>query len=154
MILDNLYTTHADYSHISPKLARAFEWLKTTDLKALKPDQVLSVDGDRISSQVQQYSTLRPEKMRFEAHRSYIDIQIVVSGRETIFWAPLARLGKISSPYEYERDVVFFDDPAVAVALRLEEGDYAVFFPSDGHKPKCAVEDPETVQKIVVKVAV
>jgi YhcH/YjgK/YiaL family protein len=154
MIMDNIYSSHTDYAPMSPKLARAFEWLKSTDLKSLKPDQVISVDGERISAQIQQYSTIQPEEMRFETHRSYIDIQIVVSGRETIFWTPMACLGNIISPYDYHRDVVFFEDSEVSVPLLLVEGDYAVFFPSDGHKPKCVVEDPETVHKIVVKVAV
>lgn len=154
MIMDNLYTSRTEYGQINPKLARAFEWLKNSDLKSLEPDQVITIDGERINAQIQQYSSLSPEEMRFEAHRSFIDIQIVVSGSEVIYWAPLAQLGKISSPYDYDRDVVFFEDPEKSIALRLTAGDYAVFFPTDGHKPKCIAEREENIQKIVVKVAV
>ena len=154
MIMDNLYTSRTDYAHINPKLARAFEWLKSNDLKSLKPAQVITIDGDRINAQIQAYDTLKPEEMRFEAHRSYIDIQLVVSGSEVIYWAPLGRLKTIDTPYNYDRDLVFFKDPEIAVPLRLEAGDYVVLFPSDGHKPKCVSERQEKIQKIVVKVAV
>ena len=154
MIMDNLYSSHADYGNLSGKLARAFEWMKANDLKAIKPGQTIVVDGERISAQIQSYTTLQPGETRFEAHRLYIDIQIVVSGSETIYWAPLARLPRIETAYDYDKDVVFFHDAEVSVPLRLEAGDYAVFFPTDGHKPRCIASRAEQVGKIVMKIAV
>lgn len=154
MMMDNLYTSHVDYGQMSAKLDKAFAWLKSNDLTSIEPGQTVVVDAERISAQIQAYQSLHPKEMHFEAHRSYIDIQLVVSGRETIYWAPLARLPRINTPYNYDKDVVFFEDPEISVPLRLEAGDYAVFFPTDGHKPKCVVTEPESVTKIVVKVAV
>ncbi len=153
MIMDNLYTTLADYGSISPKVARAIEWLKSNDIKALEPGQTITVDGDRISAQIQAYDSIAAEETRFEAHRRYIDIQIVLSGSETIYWAPLARTPKIRTAYNYDNDVVFFEDPEVSVALRLDAGDFAIFFPSDAHKPRCIANKREKIAKIVVKVA-
>ena len=155
MIVDNLYTSRTDYGSMSPKLARALEWLKANDLRSLEPDQTITVDGARISAQIQAYDSILPQDTRFEAHRSYIDIQIVLSGKEIVYWCPLERLTKIAVPYDYEKDIVFFDDPDVpSTPMRLEAGDYAVLFPSDGHKPRCVVDAPEPVGKIVVKVSV
>lgn len=154
MIVDNLYTSHVDYGPMNAKLDKAFTWLRSNDLKSIKSGQTIVVDGDRISAQIQSYDSLKPNEIRFEAHRAYIDIQIVVTGREIVYWAPLARLTKIDTPYNYEKDVVFFKDPEIAVPVQLEEGDYAVFFPTDGHKPRCVVAESEPVGKIVVKVAV
>lgn len=154
MIMDNLYTSHVDYGEMSAKLDKAFAWLRANDLKSIKPGQKIVIDGERINAQIQAYETLQPHETRFEAHRSYIDIQIVVSGREIIYWAPLAALTEIDTPYNYEKDAVFFKDPQVSVPLTLQEGDYAVFFPTDGHKPRCVVAESEPVGKIVVKVAV
>lgn len=154
MILDNLHTSLADYGGINPKLSRGIEWLKNRDLAALKPAQSIVIDGDRIFAQVQSYNTLLAGETRFEAHRKYIDIQIMVSGREIMYWVPLARLAHIQEAYNYEDDIVFFEEPTRSVPLYMEEGDFAVFFPTDGHKPRCVVERPEQVVKIVVKVAV
>ena len=154
MILDNIHTTLADYGAMSPKIARAVEWLKSRDLKSIEPGQVITVDGDRIKAQIQSYTTQAPSEGRFEAHRLFIDLQIIVSGQETIHWAPLARLPGVGTPYDYGNDLVFFQEPDWSVPIRMEEGDFAIFFPSDGHKPKCQVDAPATVGKIVIKIAV
>lgn len=154
MIVDNLYTSQCDYGNMDCRLARAFDWLRTNDLKSIKPDQFVTVDQKRIVAQIQAYTTITPEEGGFEAHRSFIDIQIVVSGCETIYWAPLAHLPKIKTPYNYDKDIVIFEDPEYCTPVRLHEGDFVVLFPTDGHKARCQVSGPAQVGKIVVKVSV
>jgi YhcH/YjgK/YiaL family protein len=34
----------------------------------------------------------------------------------------------------------------------MNPGDFAIFFPSDVHRPACEVSGPETIRKVVVKV--
>lgn len=154
MILDNLYTTHCDYGNMDARLARAFEWLKVTDLKKLDPNQTIVVDGGRIKALIQSYTTKRPDEATFETHRAYIDIQMIVSGREYIMWAPQVKLTQVKVPYDYEKDIVRYADPEIFVPIRLEAGDFCVLFPTDGHKPTIMVDMPTEVKKIVVKVAV
>ena len=154
MIIDNLYTSQCDYGNMDCRLARAFDWLRGTDLKAIQPGQVIQIDQRRVSAQIQSYTSIRPEDGSFETHRSFIDIQIVVKGREVMYWTPAVNLTKIKTPYDFEKDLVFFEEPAFSIPFQVNEGDFAVFFPSDGHKPRCQVAGPEEVGKIVVKVAV
>lgn len=155
MILDNLAATRAAYENMDERLSRAFDWLRSTDLATIAPDQKVVIDGDRVYAQGQSYETIDPADGRFEAHRNYIDIQIMVSGTEVMYWTPLADLPVAKTPYSYERDVVFFEEPSFVVPLTLRAGDFAVFFPSDGHKPKCRHNNTaEKVHKIVVKIAV
>ena len=77
----------------------------------------------------------------------------MVTGREIIYWAPLYELKSIQTPYNYDKDIVFFNDPEVSQPIRIEEGDFSVLFPSDGHKARCVVSQPENVKKIVMKIA-
>lgn len=154
MILDHLYSTRCDYGNMDGRLARAFDWLRNTDLKDLDPDQAIKIDGNRIFAHIQSYETVRAEDASFEAHLSYIDIQVVVSGTEAILWTPLEKLTKVKTPYKFEKDIVFYEEPEVSVPLTLEENYFAVLFPTDGHKPRCLVGKSERVKKIVVKVAV
>ena len=156
MIADNLYTSLTDYGSMDNRLACAFEWLKKTDLKALftKPDRTIEIDGMRVYAMIQSYMTQPASEFAFETHRAYIDVQIMVEGVEVIDWTPFANLPIITIPYNYEKDVIFFKDPAHSLPIRIADGDYAVFFPSDGHKPRCQAETPAPVKKIVVKVAV
>lgn len=154
MILDNIKTFLPDYANMGCKLATALDWLKNNDLKAIKPNQVVTIDGNRVLAQIQEYDTVDAKEALFETHRSFIDIQIVVGGREIIYWTPASRLTSVKTAYNPEKDIAFFEEPAVSVPLRLEEGDFAVFFPSDGHKTRCFVSEPMRVNKIVVKVSV
>lgn len=154
MILDNLASSHCDYGSMDGRLARAFEWLKAHDLASLQTGQVVTIDGSRIKAQIQEYETIAPEQGAFEVHRAYADIQIMVKGCETMQWTPLSRLTNIKTPYNYEKDLVFFEEPVISSSFLVEEGNFCVFFPTDGHKPRCMVNQPEMVKKIVVKVAV
>ena len=54
-----------------------------------------------------------------------------------------------------EKDVAFYKNIENASKLVLKDGDFAIFFPEDAHKPCCALNnEPSKVKKVVVKVAV
>lgn len=154
MILDNLANTRAAYENMDARLARAIEWLRATDLAAIADGQKISIDGERVYAMSQSYETIDPAEGFYEAHRNYIDIQIMVEGSEVMYWTPLADLPTVKTPYNPDRDVVFFEEPSFGVPMPVRAGDFAVFFPSDGHKPRCRNGAAEKIRKIVVKIAV
>jgi biofilm protein TabA len=92
----------------------------------------------------------RPQAL-LEAHRCYIDVQLVLDGAEEMGWAPLESLSDEAEPYDAERDIVFFNDPPVSV-LRVTPGNLVVFFPEDAHAP--LLGDGHLVHKCVFKVRV
>lgn len=86
-----------------------------------------------------------------EAHRRYIDIQVILSGTDTMGWAPLATCHTVDQTYDPERDIVFFRDPftsVVAVPARC----LTIFFPEDAHAP--LLGGGELVDKCVFKIRV
>lgn len=90
----------------------------------------------------------------FEAHRKYIDVQVVVEGEEAIEVVDAAR-GTVKQPYVAERDLVIYEGTAEASALKLGAGAVAIFFPADVHMPSLrAGAAAVTVRKTVVKVPV
>jgi YhcH/YjgK/YiaL family protein len=109
-----------------------------------------AVEGDEIGAVLATYDT-EPESARsFEAHRRYIDVQYILSGREIIYWAPAEELTPAGG-YSEKRDILFLSGEARA-RLRLTQGSFALFYPEDAHKPNCAWDNPERVRKVVVKV--
>ena len=154
MIVDNLYTSLTDYGALNPKLGRAFEWLKANDLKSIPAEQTIVVDGDRITAQIQAYDSVLPKDNRYESHKVFIDIQIMVTGQEIIYWSPLTELTSVETPYNYEKDIIFYNDPEFSLPIHIREGDFTVLFPSDGHKARCVVSQTEKIKKIVMKVAI
>ena len=103
---------------------------------------------------VQEYETKPLEAGRHEAHKVYVDIQYVISGKERIDVTAAAGM-EIDEPYDGEKDLVFFKEPEQAANIILTDGGYAVLYPADSHKPGLrAGKEAVKVRKIVGKVRV
>ena len=150
MILD-IIANRGRCRGLGARIERALDYLANTDFAALQ-DGRQEIDGDEIYALLMSYET-EPESARsFEAHRQYIDIQFILSGREIICWAPLEELAP-AGEYDDGRDIIFLGgDPRAR--LQLTPGSFAVFYPEDGHKPNCAWDGPGPARKVVVKVRV
>ena len=133
-------------------LERAFEYLAKADLAAL-PLGRTDVKGDDVYVLISEAETKPPEKVRFEAHRRYIDIQLVVRGQEAIGVAPVSRLTTVEA-YESAKDIEFFAVPGESATVELRADDFAVFAPGDGHRPSLHLDGPHVSRKVVVKVSV
>ena len=131
-------------------LFRSFELLARANLDL--GDGRYEIDGHDCYALVQSYKTRPLAQAKFEVHRQYTDIQFIVAGRETLLWAPLAMLTKVTQPYSTEKDVAFFDLPEQATPVRLIAGQFAIFFPTDGHAPCLECDGPSDVKKVVIKV--
>lgn len=152
MILENIKNAY-DYSSINPNFKKALEFLKNTDLEKLEPGRH-EVDGTNVFANVQDYETFPKEERRWEAHKKYIDIQCVISGTEIMYCEPVERLEVVEDNFD-EKDVAFYKDIDNASELVLKNGNFAILFPKDAHKPCCALNNvPSKVKKVVVKVAV
>jgi biofilm protein TabA len=125
-----------------------------TSLTPDMPDGRVDISGDDIFAMVSTYETRRAEDSRFEAHRKYKDIQLMLAGEEEIGWAPLEGLD-VAEPYDEERDVAFFYQPAGGFSrISMRPGMCAVFFPEDAHMPQLmSGGEAATVRKVVIKVS-
>jgi YhcH/YjgK/YiaL family protein len=147
MILDDL-SSAARYAGLNPGFAAGFEFLARRDLEQLDGGRH-AIDGERVFALVNRDPGRGRQGARLEAHRRYIDIQFLVSGREEIGWRPTAECRRPSEAYCAERDIMFFaDDPATWIALPT--GKFMIFYPEDAHAP-LAAEGPNL--KVVIKVA-
>jgi YhcH/YjgK/YiaL family protein len=138
------------YAGITPRLARALAFLRDTPL-AMLPLGRLHLDGEQLFANVDAYPTRPAAEGRWEAHRQYIDVQCLISGRERIGYAPRAQLREIEA-YDAARDIAFY--AGAGEHFTLVPGLFAVFGPQDAHMPGLAVAEPEPVRKIVIKLAV
>lgn len=151
MIADTLCQIHR-YQAISPRFSAAFEFLKK-----LPADIALGrheIEGDNCFALVQAYTTKPLAQAKFEAHKKYTDIQFIQAGRETLLWSPLAALTQVTQPYVEEKDVAFFAMPPQVTPVNLSAGEFAIFFPEDGHAPGIECAGAAEVRKIVIKLRV
>ncbi|MSR65296.1 MAG: DUF386 domain-containing protein [Verrucomicrobiae bacterium] len=151
MILDNLSQCQR-YTALSPRFAKAFEFLKKFD-GTLKNGRH-EIDGDNVFALVQKYTTKPAENGQFEVHRKYIDVQFVHSGKETILWAPLESLKDVNMAYDEKQDAALFKLVPTSTPIRLSAGQFTILYPEDGHVPCCEWNGASEVSKVVVKVKV
>lgn len=135
---------------VEGRYAKAIDWLKSQDLKTLENGKY-EIDGKLVYANVMSYTTIPWEEAKFEAHENYTDIQYVIEGRETMTYAPKGELQE-KVPYNPEKDVVFYDNANPGVPVVVEAGEFMIFHPWDGHKPKAAAGEPLEVKKVVVKI--
>ena len=148
MILDDL-SNAARYQNLHPGFREGFAFLARPDLKSLESGKY-ELQGDRLFALINRDPGRGHEGARLEAHRKYIDIQLLVDGSEEIGWRPTAECTKLTDPYDEGRDIMFFADPSHAW-INLPVGKFMIFYPEDAHAPLAS--RGENV-KAVIKVAV
>jgi biofilm protein TabA len=149
MVVDKIKNVKL-YHGLGERLAQGLKLIKDP-LVCKKTPGEYEVDGKNLYYIIQGYTTKDRVDTRFEAHRDYIDIQAVIDGAESIGWAPTDTL-EVTEPYV--PDVGFYQDPAVFTELRLTQGMFAIFYPSDAHKPCYDYQEKGLSLKVVVKVKI
>lgn len=137
------------YKGMMDRLDQAFDFLLKEDMAVL-PAGRIDIDGDELYVLVQEFTTRPIEQGKWEAHRKYIDVQCVVAGRERMGFAQLQTMQV--GEYIPEKDFVPMTGKGHFVDVFA--GAFVVFFPEDGHMPCLAVDAPEAVKKVVVKIKI
>ncbi|MBN1623648.1 MAG: YhcH/YjgK/YiaL family protein [Clostridia bacterium] len=151
MIIDNLGKIEK-YKGLSKLMDKALDYISM----GLNPDMEngkSELDGREIYSVCAEYETKTLTEGKNEAHRKYIDIQILLKGRELIYSSHVEDLSVITA-YDEEKDVLFLEK-STETAIEMKEGMFCVFFPWDAHMPGISIGDkPEKIKKVVFKIHV
>ena len=88
---------------------------------------------------------------RYEIHRKYIDLQIVLDGSEEMDWAPIDSLKMTDNGFERGDDIAFYEGTELST-VTLGGDQCAILFPEDGHRPNIMHKNINNVLKIVFKI--
>lgn len=153
MILGNLNKL-GEMKYLAPKLKEMLIYLRETDLKDRELGRI-ELEGDSLFINIEENEMASREERRPEAHRKYLDIQLVLDGEESIGVAVDSRdenVEGILEEYSEDRDIVFYRGVKRENMIDLFPGDFAVFFPEDIHRPRCRVDGtPGRAKKAIVK---
>ena len=139
------------YAQPGTRLHRALVYAR--DAARAVADGRMDIDSERLYASVATYETGSREELRFEAHRRYIDVQVLLEGEEAIDVSLEGDLSVLET-YDEKRDVTFLKPPQQVASLAMRPGYFAVFFPHDTHRPGCHLREKRRIRKIVVKAAV
>jgi YhcH/YjgK/YiaL family protein len=148
MILDSLENSQ-QYEALHPLFKKAFDFIKHTDFMQLK-DGIIETGDPRLYFSITRLRGKDPQDGVIESHRKYIDIQSPLVGTESIGWKAGDELMIISEPYDEKKDVMFYHDFPTTYT-KLYPGQFAVYFPEDGHAPGIGKGD---IRKVIAKIAI
>lgn len=146
MIIDRLENIEK-YVSLNPLFAQAFDFLKSHDLNALEIGKI-ELKGKDLMVNVAQTKSKTKQEAKLETHREYIDIQIPLSGTETMGYTTSKDCVPADSVYNAEKDITFYEGLAESY-IEVKQGMFAIFFPQDGHAPGITAEG---VKKVIIKV--
>lgn len=146
MIIDTI-DNFGKYVTLNPLFADVLEFLKTNDLQTMEAGKYPIKDKDLfLNLQVAKQRT--KDTAFLETHIEMIDIQIPVSCAETFGYTPLCNLPAFD--YNAEKDITKYGDTKAQTYVTVNPGQFAIFFPQDGHAP-CIIDEPE-IKKAIFKV--
>jgi biofilm protein TabA len=151
MIFSDLATWGSEKSQYPEAINRGLEYIRSTDFNEIAPGKY-EIEGDLMVAMVQEPTTKGWEQQRPESHQSYIDIQYLIKGEEMIRVVTLTAEAVVSEEAFATRDVAFYEKVGAESSLQLYPGAFAVFYPSDIHRPCCSVGEDQTISKVVIKI--
>ena len=148
MIFDDLEKLY-EYNLVSPEVIEFIGKL-TVDT----PDGKYSID-DKTYVNIDSYNRRGEYDAPLEAHRKYIDLQLLISGVERIDFTNIDGLKEFSM-YDPVKDIIFYKRPHTEIgSLYLNGRNFAIFFPQDAHAPQITTLSLQNnVKKAVVKIPV
>ena len=148
MIVDTIENL-GKYVALNPLFADVVEFLKNHDLQSMEPGKYPIKDKDLFMNlQVAQQRT--KDTAFLETHIEMIDIQIPITCAETFGYTPLCDLPAFE--YNAEKDITKYGDTKPQTFVTVNPGQFAIFFPQDGHMP-CIIDEPE-IKKAIFKVKI
>lgn len=136
------------YEELHPLFKEAFDFIRDYLDNPLKPG-TYELKGTDLFAKIFGYETRSEGK--YEAHNDYIDIQYMIDGVEKVYYSDRETM-EVETPYDPVEDAVLLKNAEKEETFLFCQGEVAIFFPEDAHKPSIKIANPEKVKKIVIKV--
>ncbi len=148
MIIAEIKDANLHYG-LNENIEKAFRYIETTDLLNLANGRY-EINGDDVFAVVQDYQTKPYTEGNWEAHKKYVDIQYIITGREKIGCGTVGNFSAVTD-YDSEKDIFFLKGDGDFSLLN--EGYFAIITPEFAHMPSISAgKSSEYVKKLVVKV--
>lgn len=130
MVIDTLENLDK-YVSLNPLFKDVLDFIKSNDLNSLEIGKH-EIKGSDLFVNVQVAKGKTKEVAVLETHKKMIDIQIPLSAEETYGYTPLCDLP--DAEYNNEKDITKYEGMADTY-VTCKPGEFAIFFPQDGHAP-------------------
>lgn len=152
MIVGDIANWQKERQAFSPVLQKAVDYIRETDWEHAAPGKY-ELDGENMFAVVQEIETAPKANRQAECHAKYIDVQYLISGPEEMIGVGRASARNVVIEDQLETsDYALYGQVEGEFDLVLYPGMFAVFFPSDVHRPGCSATGGTRIKKAVIKV--
>lgn len=147
MVVDTL-DNFSKYISLNPLFKEVLDFIRSNDLNMLEAGKH-PIKGNDLFVNIQNAKGKTKEAALLETHKRMIDIQIPLSTSETFGYTPLCGLPE--AVYNPDKDITKYEGLADTY-ITCKPGEFAIFFPQDGHAP--CISDELEIKKAIFKVLV
>jgi YhcH/YjgK/YiaL family protein len=147
MILDRIDNVRF-YQNLSPNLKIALDYIKNLKVVDLKPGKINLANGISVTSFI--YMGKDISNVKFESHRTHLDLEYIVKGVELVQIAHPDLL-RVKEAYDPSKDVKYYHDAETYNQFKLNEGYFVIYYPDDAHKVGLKVNESE-IYKVWVRI--
>lgn len=134
---------------LHPLFKKLFDYVKQHDLLNQETGRIV-LEGDDLFINNVALEGVSKTRQPLELHRDYIDVHILLEGKESIGWKAIENLTKELKPYEKEGDCALYSDKPTTFA-DMAPGEFVIVFPEDPHAPAIG---KGKIRKLIAKVRI
>lgn len=149
MIFGNIKNLE-EYSFLEDKIKECFTYAKENDLISLDAGRH-DIKADELFVNIVEYETTNPGNSFWEAHKDYLDLHLLLDGKEQIDLNFLKNM--TLGDYIKEEDYQKIEGDKNSSVI-LNQGDFLICYPNDGHMTAISVDKPQKIKKAIFKIKI
>lgn len=139
-----------EYGFLEKDVLKCFAYAKEHDLVSYEKGSH-EIDGDDLFVNIVEYETTETENRFWEAHRYYLDLHVMLDGKERI---DVNFIDNLEQKEFVEKDDFLPMEGKANGHVVLEKGDFLLCYPKDAHRTAVKVDDSEKIKKAIFKIRI
>lgn len=149
MIFGNIKNLH-EYDYLPVDIKKCFEYAASNNLLDFEKGSY-KIDGNNLFVNIVEYETIDVENRFWEAHKNYLDLHLMLDGKEQI---DVNFIGNMEEKEFVEKDDFLPLEGDKNGHVILEKDDFLICYPNDAHRTAVKVNDPKKIKKAIFKIII
>lgn len=149
MIFGNIKNLH-EYDYLPVDIKKCFEYAASNNLLDFEKGSY-KIDGNNIFVNIVEYETIDVENRFWEAHKNYLDLHLMLDGKEQI---DVNFIGNMEEKEFVEKDDFLPLEGDKNGHVILEKDDFLICYPNDAHRTAVKVNNPKKIKKAIFKIII
>ena len=149
MMFGNIKNLH-EYDYLPVDIKKCFEYAASNNLLDFEKGSY-KIDGNNLFVNIVEYETIDVENRFWEAHKNYLDLHLMLDGKEQI---DVNFIGNMEEKEFVEKDDFLPLEGDKNGHVILENDDFLICYPNDAHRTAVKVNNPKKIKKAIFKIII